>query len=334
MRTSTPGTSPSRRRGTPSADGSAPAQQVVERPAQRSRRQLFDNKLLPILLVAPAVLVIGGLIGYPVIRTIWLSFTDADVASLISGEMSFVGFDNYIDALQDSTLRRATIATVLFGLACVAGTMLVGIAVAFLLNRGFKGRTVLGILVLLPWAIPNVAASLIWRWIFDDQYGVLNWSLSSIGLSWFDGHAWFNNWFTAFVVIGVVVIWQSFPLVSLVLLAGLQTIPTDVIEAAKIDGATAWQRTRLITLPMLKPLLLVLIVISTIWDFKIFDQIYVLTGGGPARQTEVLAYTAYREAFTQGDFGLGTALAMILFVILIGFTAVYIRMVKDEEQNV
>jgi ABC-type sugar transport system permease subunit len=294
---------------------------------------LFDTRLLPILLVAPAIVVIGGLIGYPVIRTAWLSFTDADLSSLVSGEMSFIGLDNYIDALSDPTLRRAAIATVAFGLACVVGTMLVGIAVALLLNRAFRGRTLLSVLVLLPWAIPNVAASLVWRWIFHDQYGVLNWALSSLGLSSFDGFAWFNNWFTAFVVIGVVVIWQSFPLVSLVLLAGLQTIPVDVMEAAKIDGTTAWQRTRLIVLPMLKPLLLVLIVISTIWDFKIFDQIYILSGGGPARRTEVLAFTAYREAFTQSDFGLGSALAMILFVILIIVTIVYIRLIKDEEQT-
>jgi ABC-type sugar transport system permease subunit len=325
-------TSSGRRQGTTLAAGPPPTTPAAPRP-ERSFRQLFDNKLLPILLVAPAIIVIGGLIGYPVIRTAWLSFTDADLSSLMTGEMAFVGLDNYADALSDPTLRRATIATVLFGLACVAGTMLVGIAVALLLNRAFKGRTLLGVLVLLPWAIPNVAASLVWRWIFNDQYGVLNWALSSVGLSSFDGFAWFNNWLTAFVVIGVVVVWQSFPLVSLVLLAGLQTIPTDVMEAAKIDGTTAWQRTRLIVLPLLKPLLLVLIVISTIWDFKIFDQIYILSGGGPARRTEVLAFTAYREAFTQSDFGLGSALAMILFVILIIVTIVYIRLIRDEEQT-
>lgn len=321
-----------RRQGTALAAGPPP---TTPAPPQRERsfRQLFDNRLLPILLVAPAILVIGGLIGYPVVRTAWLSFTDADLGSLMTGEMSFVGLDNYVDALSDPTLRRATIATVLFGLACVAGTMLVGIAVALLLNRAFKGRTVLGVLVLLPWAIPNVAASLVWKWIFNDQYGILNWALSSLGLSSFDGYAWFNNWFTAFVVIGVVVIWQSFPLVSIVLLAGLQTIPNDVMEAARIDGTTAWQRTRLVVLPMLKPLLLVLIVISTIWDFKIFDQIYILSEGGPARRTEVLAFTAYREAFTQSDFGLGSALAMILFVILIIVTIVYIRLIRDEEQT-
>lgn len=319
-----------RRQGTALAAGPPPAAAVPRR--GRSFRQLFDNRLLPILLVAPAILVIGGLIGYPVLRTAWLSFTDADLSALISGEMSFVGLDNYVDALGDPTLRRATIATVLFGLACVAGTMVVGIAVALLLNRAFRGRTLLGVLVLLPWAIPNVAASLVWGWIFHDQYGVLNWALSSLGLSSFDGYAWFNNWLTAFVVIGVVVIWQSFPLVALVLLAGLQTIPSDVMEAAKIDGTTAWQRTRLIVLPILKPLLLVLVVISTIWDFKIFDQIYILSGGGPARRTEVLAFTAYREAFTQSDFGLGSALAMILFVILIIVTVLYIRLIRDEEQ--
>ncbi len=329
-----PSVTPDRRRGATLAAGSPPEPGPRRAaPAGRSWRQLFDNRLLPVLLVLPAVIVIGGLVGYPVVRTMWLSFTDADLGSLMTGDMDLVGFDNYVRALEDPTLRRATVATVIFGLACVAGTMIVGIAVALLLNRGFRGRTLLGVLVLLPWAIPNVAASLVWRWIFNDQYGVLNWLLSSVGLTGFDGFAWFNNWLTAFVVIGIVVIWQSFPLVSLVLLAGLQTIPSDVMEAATVDGASAWQRTRLITLPMLKPLLLVLIVISTIWDFKIFDQIYILSGGGPARRTEVLAFTAYREAFTQSDFGLGSALAMILFVILIAVTIVYIRLVREEERS-
>jgi ABC-type sugar transport system permease subunit len=261
----------------------------------------------------------------------WLSFHEVGLRELASGDLTWVGLSNYLDIFSDPTLRRATIATVLFGLGCVVGTMVVGIAVALLLNQRFRGRTFLGVLVLLPWAIPNVAASMVWKWIFNDQYGVANWLLDKLGLG-FAGYAWFNEWYTAFTVIGIVVVWQSFPLVALVLLAGLQTIPEDVMEAAKIDGATPWQRTRMITLPMLKPLLLVLIVISTIWDFKIFDQIYILSGGGPARRTEVLAFTAYREAFTQSAFGMGSALAMVLFLILIVFTVVYIRLAREEEQ--
>lgn len=298
----------------------------------RSWRRSFDDKLLPVLLVAPALVVIAGLVGYPVLRTIWLSLTDAaGLRALTEGEMSFIGLDNYLQIARDPTLRRSVLATVAFGLACVAGTMVVGIGVALLLNRRFRGRGVLAVLVLLPWAIPHVAASYVWRWLFHDQYGILNWALTALPGVDFQGYAWFNRWTTAFFVIGLVVVWQSFPFVSVALLAGLQTIPTEVVDAAKVDGAGPWQQVWRIRLPMLRPLLLVLIVISTIWDFKVFDQIFVLTEGGPARQTEVLAISVHREAITQLQFGLGSALAMVLFLILIVFTVVYVRVAREEQ---
>jgi ABC-type sugar transport system permease subunit len=298
----------------------------------RSWRRSFDDKLLPVLLVAPAVVVIAGLVGYPVLRTGWLSLTDAaGLRALTEADMSFIGLDNYLQVARDPTLRRVVLATVLFGLACVAGTMVVGIGVALLLNRRFRGRGVLAVLVLLPWAIPHVAASYVWGWLFNDQYGILNWALTRLPGVDFQGYAWFNRWTTAFLVIGLVVVWQSFPFVSVALLAGLQTIPGEVVDAARVDGAGPWQQLWRIRLPMLKPLLLVLVVISTIWDFKVFDQVFVLTEGGPARQTELLAISVHREAITQLEFGLGSALAMVLFLILIVFTLVYVRLAREEQ---
>ncbi|HEY8473135.1 MAG TPA: sugar ABC transporter permease [Natronosporangium sp.] len=291
----------------------------------RSVRRSFDDKLLPVLLVTPALVVIAGLVGYPVLRTGWLSLTDADgLRALTDGEMAFIGLGNYLRILEDPVLRRVSLVTVGFGLACVAATMVVGVAVALLLNRRFRGRGVLAVLVLLPWAIPNVAASFVWKWIFHDQYGILNWAL---GL---DGFAWFNHWLTAFAVIGVVVVWQSFPFVAVALLAGLQTIPGEVIDAARVDGAGGWQQLWRIRLPMLKPLLLVLVVISTIWDFKVFDQVYVLTEGDPTRRNEVLAVSIWREAIAQLHIGLGSALAMVLFLILILFTIGYVWLAREQ----
>lgn len=296
----------------------------------KSWRRAFDDKLLPILLVAPAIVVIAGLVGYPVLWNAWLSLTDAaGLSALTRGERSFVGLANYVEIVRDPDLRRSALATVLFGLVCVAGTMAVGVAVALLLHRRFAGRGLLGVLVLLPWAIPHVAASFVWLWMFDDQYGFVNWALSR--LPWVDlaGRAWFNDWPTAFAAIGVVVVWQSFPFVSIALLAGLQTIPSEVVDAARVDGAGAWQQLWRIRLPMLRPLLLVLVVISTIWDFKIFDQVFVMTGGGPARRTEILAISVHR-AREQLEFGQGAALAMVLFAILIAFTVVYVRLAREE----
>ena len=294
-------------------------------------RKWFEASVLPWLLLAPAVLLIFGLVLYPVLRTFWLSFHDAGLASLTTGEMDWIGLENYTTILTDSHLRRVFVVTVVFGLACVAGTMIIGLGVALLLNERFVGRGLLAVIVLLPWAMPRVASATVWRWLFNDQYGVVNWALSTIGLSQFSGYAWFNSVLSAFFAIGLTVVWTSFPFVAISLLAGLQSIPDEVIEAAALDGASPWQRLRHVILPMLKPLILVLVVISTIWDFKVFDQVYVMTGGGPARQTEVLAIATWREAFTQLDFGIASALAMAMFVILVAVTIVYIRVSREEQ---
>ena len=291
----------------------------------------FERRILPVLLLAPAFLLIFGLVLYPVLRTLWLSFTDTDLASLVSGQMNFVGLKNYVEIATDPHLQRVFIVTVVFGLSCVLGTMLLGLGVALLLNQSFKGRVILGVIVLLPWAVPRVAAAIVWRWMFNDQYGVVNWMLSSVGLGFFKGFAWLNSALPAFVAIGIVVVWQSFPFVALSLLAGLQAIQPEIIEAARLDGASPFQRLRFVVLPMLKPLILVLVIISTIWDLKIFDQVYVMTGGGPARSTEVLEIATWQEAFTQLDFGLGSALAIALFVILALITVLYIWLIREEE---
>lgn len=291
----------------------------------------FDDRVLPWLLLAPAILLIFGLILYPVGRTFWLSFHDAGLQSVVSGAMDFVGLDNYVDILTEPRQRRVFYVTAIFGFSAVIATMLLGLAVALLLNRKFKGRALLAVLVLLPWAMPRVAAATVWRWMFNDQYGVVNWGLNAIGLSQFDGFAWFNDVVPAFIAIGITVVWQAFPFVALSLLAGLQSIPEDVIDATHVDGANGWQRLRHVILPMLKPLLLVLVVISTIWDFKVFDQVFVMTGGGPARKTEVLSIATWREAFTQLDFGVASSFAMLMFVILVVITLIYIRLIRDEE---
>jgi ABC-type sugar transport system permease subunit len=297
----------------------------------RSARSWFDTRALPALFLAPALLFIFGLTIWPVIQSIRLSFTDADLRSLITGDHPPAGIDQYVHLLTDAHLRRVFLTTAVFGLTCVAATMLLGLAVALLLNQRFAGRTVLSVLVLLPWAVPAVAASIVWQWMFHDQYGIINYGLTSAGLEQFAGFPWFNNRYTAFFAIGMVVVWQGFPFVALCLLAGLKSISGEVLEAAKVDGASPWQTLRMILLPMLKPLLLVLVVISTIWNFKIFDQVYVMTRGGPARATEILAITIWREAFTQHNFGLAAALAVALFLILAVITLLYLRLIRDEE---
>lgn len=299
----------------------------------RWNRRWFERRALPLVLVAPAAIVIFGVVLYPLVRTLWLSAHEAGLMSLVTGDMDFVGVQNFVELVRDAHLRMVFTQTALFGLACVAGTMALGLAVALLLNQRFPGRTLLGILVLLPWAVPPVAATIVWKWMFNDQYGIVNWALAGVGFEMFAGYPWFNARLPAFFVIWVVVVWQSFPFVAIALLAGLQSIPEEVHEAAEIDGAGPWQRLRLITLPILKPLVLILLVISTIWNFKIFDHVMVMTGGGPARQTEVIVVTVYREAFTRLNFGMGSALAVALFLVLALLTVFYVRVAREEEED-
>lgn len=297
-----------------------------------SWRRRFDTQLLPALYLAPAALFIFGLTIWPVLQTFRLSLTAADLRSLMTGEYGFVGLDNFVEIVTDGHLRIVFLQTAVFGLVCVVATMVLGMAVALLLNTRFRGHTLLGVLVLLPWAVPAVAGSIVWQWMFHDQYGIINWTLASVGMGGFDGFPWFNDRFTAFTAIGTVVVWQGFPFVALCLLAGLKSVSGEVLEAAKVDGAGPWQSVRLIILPILKPLILVLVVISTIWNFKIFDQVYVMTRGGPARATEVLAIATWREAFTQHDFGLAAALAVSMFLILAVITALYLWLIRDDEE--
>ena len=294
-------------------------------------RRLFESRVLPWLLLAPAIVVIFGLLLYPIGQVVWLSLREAGLPFLAGGESRFVGLGNYRRLAADPELRRIFVTTAAFGLSCVAATMAMGLGVASLLTRRFRGRALVGVLVLLPWAIPRVSAGVLWRWMFHDQYGAVNWALASMGATGFEGYPWFNARLPAFVAIGVVVVWQSFPFIALSLLAGFNSIPNEVTEAARVDGATELQRLRLVTLPMLRPLLLILVVMSTIWDFKIFDQVYVMTEGGPGRSTEVLGISVWREAFASLQFGDAAGIAVGMFLVLGAITALYVRMARAEE---
>jgi N,N'-diacetylchitobiose transport system permease protein len=287
---------------------------------------------LPLLLLLPAAIIIVGLIGYPLGKTIWLSFTDTRLGDLIQGSGPWVGLDNFKEVFTDDHLRTSLINTVVFGTACVIGTMVFGFAVALLLNQKLRGNLFFGIAVLLPWAVPALAASAIWKWLFDDSYGFVNWALVELGFSQFKDYAWFASRNSAYVSIFVTVVWQSFPFIALSLLAGLQTLPKETLHAASVDGASAWQRFRLVTLPLLRPIVAVLVVFSTIWDFKIFDQIYVMAQGVPERGADTAAVSAYRESFALGHYGTGSAVAVVLFLVLLVFSIVYVRMIGKEAQ--
>lgn len=301
------------------------------RPRGLAVRRGLQRAALPAALLAPALVVIGGLIAYPVVRTIYLSFTETRLGDLINGTSEWVGFENYREVFTDESLRQALIVTVVFGTACVIGTMLLGFAVALLLNQRLRGHSVLALIVLLPWALPALAASSIFAWLFDSRYGFVNWGLVTIGFDRFEDYAWSADTTPALISIFVTVVWQSFPFIALSLLAGLQTIPRETLDAASVDGAHAVQRFFLVTLPQMRPIVAVLVIFSTIWDFRIFDQVYVLAAGVPDRAADTAVVKAYREAFALGHFGVGAAIAVVTFVVLLGFALVYMRVIGREQ---
>jgi ABC-type sugar transport system permease subunit len=315
---------------TGSATVSAGRAARAPRPRAVVVRRAVARFTLPVLMLLPAMVIIVGLVGYPLVRTVYLSFTDTGLGNLIYGGSTWVGLENFKQVFSDEHLRISLINTVVFGTACVIGTMIFGFAVALLLDQRLRGNVLFSIAVMLPWAVPALAASAIWKWLFDSRYGFVNWALVNLGFDSFQDYAWFASRFSAYVAIFITVCWQSFPFIALSLLAGLQTLPKETLQAAAVDGAGPWQRFRLVTLPLLRPIIAVLVVFSTIWDFKIFDQIYVMAAGVPDRSADTAAVAAYREGFALSHYGLGSAVAVVLFLILLVFSILYVRLIGKE----
>lgn len=305
--------------------------------APRARRQRRRNRnrqghgFLPWAFLAPLIAVIAGIVGYPVLRTFWLSFHEGEY--LQTGP--FNSLSNYAAIFADPYYTAALVRTTLFAVAVVAATMLVSLAIAVVLDASPRLAPLLVVVVLLPWAMPRVASGIVWKWMFDDQYGVVNWVLSDVlGLSAFDDFSWFRTGTPAMIAITVAVVWHSVPFVAVSLFAGLRGTHGEVVEAARVDGANAWQVLRYIRLPMIRPLLIVMTTISTIWAYQSFDHFLVMTTppGGPNHSTEVLSLLTWLEAFAQLDQGAAAAMAVSLFLILSAITVLYVRLNREEVQ--
>ncbi|MGH3447472.1 MAG: carbohydrate ABC transporter permease [Nocardioidaceae bacterium] len=269
---------------------------------------------------------IAGLLLYPLADTFWLSLHHVSLGGLVRGDLPWAGWANFSELLSDPFFWHVFRNTAALAVACVVLTMTLGTLVALLLDRlPTWSRILVSLAVLVPWATPKVAATIAWKWIFDDQNGVLDWMLTSIGLHGFEEFNWFVEPLLAFTVITVLIVWQSFPFVALSMYAGLQSVPKNVVEASKVDGASAWRTFWNIKVPLLRPVIAVLIILSTIWDFKVFSQVYVMTKGGPARSTYVLGLYSYLTSFSAHDFGKGAAVAVFMLLLLLAITGVYIR---------
>ncbi|WP_284982704.1 sugar ABC transporter permease [Arthrobacter sp. efr-133-TYG-118] len=295
------------------------------------RRALGKRGLEPWFYLAPAFIVLIALLGYPIFQLINVSLYDYRQAQ-VSGKapLQFTGLENYQKLVADPEFWSVLGNTVLFAGACVVLTLLVGTSLAVLATRLRPWvRTALFVVSLGAWATPAVTGSAVWLFLFDPTLGLVNKALVSIGLTQFNGYSWTYDKWSAFGLVASEVVWCSFPFVLVTVYAGIQAISTEVIEAARLDGASMPRIARSIMLPMLRPIVMVVTIQSIIWNFKIFSQIYIMTnGGGIAGQNLVLNVYGYQQAFAASLYGLGSALGVIMTALLMIVTLVYLRILK------
>jgi len=284
---------------------------------QREHRQAW-------VLLAPMLVMMFLLTAWPLGRTLWLSFTDA--ALIDNGAIpANVGFTNYLYALTDPDFLAALARTLYFTVVSVAVEGVLGVLVALLLNQRFYGRSVLRVLVILPWALPTIVNAMMWRLNFNPDYGSINALLMQSGV--IDHYrSWLGSPNSAMNAVMIADIWKNYPLVTLLTLAALQSIPDDLYEAARIDGAGAWRRFRAITLPSILAPLGVALILRTIDAFKIFDIIYVMTRGGPVDSTKTLSFFVYQESFSYLRAGSGAAYAILMTLMCGVLIAIYMFM--------
>ncbi|WP_188052380.1 carbohydrate ABC transporter permease [Aureimonas fodinaquatilis] len=272
--------------------------------------------------IMPAVVLILLLIAVPLGRAFWTSlFRTRGLRS------TFVGFDNYMHLLTSPGFWDSLRISLVFTISCVAAHMILGLALALLLNRVVFARRLLRIGFLAPWIVAPSIGAIVWVWLLEPQFGVVNYLLASAGL--IDRYqAWLGSPGLALTSVILVDVWRGTPFVMLLLLAGLQGIPKDQYEAAELDGASGWQQFKWVTLPNLRYLLIVASTLDIIYTIRHFDIIAVMTGGGPIGGTEVLPVLIYNTAFTQNDFGRASAIGILLLGIILIFSIFYLRMTK------
>src|SRR4051794_5329867 len=301
-------------------------------PVVRRRRPLRAT-LLPYALIGPAVVVLAMVLGYPMLRLVLMSLQHFGMAQQFGTPAPFVGLENYRRILTDPQFWTVLTRTVAFCALNVVLTMMLGMLVALLMRAlGAAMRVLVGTGLLLTWAMPPLTATVVWQWLFDTQYGLVNWLVTSSGLADYRNHSWLSQPLSFFAVATLIVVWMGVPFVALTLYAGLTQLPQDIIEAAELDGANAWHRFRHVIMPFLAPVVAILTVLSTLWDFRVFTQIYVLQrAGGISRDTDVLGIYIYRISIGQHRFDLGSAGAVVMVALAMALTAVYLRQLLRQE---
>ncbi|HLI38753.1 MAG TPA: sugar ABC transporter permease [Streptosporangiaceae bacterium] len=291
--------------------------------------RLAADRRLGYLLVAPAVVLLLAVTAYPLVSNVWnsLHFENLSYGNL---PHAFVGGKNYGAMFTSAGWVAALVRTLAFTAVTIAVDTVVALALALMLHKRFRGRGFVRAAVLVPWAVPTVVSAMLWKTMFDPRAGFVDYFLGAINPSWAN-ITWVNaSVWRSWAVIFIADSWKNIPFVAIILLAGLQVIPNDVYEAARIDGAGAWRSFRQVTLPLLKPALGVALIFRTLQALLVFDVVYILTGGGPGTSTESLFFLNYQTFITGTDFGLGGAMSVLLVVLALVVSAGYVRLMRPQ----
>ena len=292
---------------------------LLSRPARLPR-------LSPYLLVLPAGFYVLALIGFPLVLGIWYSLTDITVAR----DGVFVGLRNFVDATRDPTFRLAVRNTLIVGVVATAAKITLSVALAFLMLGAFPGRKILRALFVLPWTVPIALSTIGWKWMFHSQYSVINWMLLNVGI--IDQNIqWLGTPIAAMAAVIVVSTWRAVPFGAITVLAGLTAVPADVIDAARIDGAGWWARFRSVIVPIIAPILFIAVLFDLIFTLTELTVVYLLTGGGPVDQTQVLANYALQVGVVGSQLGQGAAIATYFLPVLLVLTVAALRSIGRRE---
>lgn len=295
-----------------------PLQQLV------GGRRSTAHRLLELLFLVPAVAYLLLFFGYPIVKNVLMSLQQYTVRTFYTGEAPWVGLANYATVVGSAVFSQAAWNTLLFTVGSIAGQFTIGLAAAMYFRRQFPLNNVMRSLLLLPWLIPLIASSAVWRWILDMDNGALNRLL--LGLQLVDAPpGWLTSTSLALLACIMVNIWIGIPFNIDILYGGLQDIPEDLYEAALLDGASGWRAFRHVTWPLLRPVVNVVLVLGVVYTLKVLDIILGLTGGGPANSTQTFATQSYHLSFVEFDFGQGAALSNILIVVSLIFALLYLR---------
>ena len=284
------------------------------------------KRLMPYFFIGPALLALVALVVYPLLYGVYISFFKTNLAN----KWDFVGLKNYISVFSDGVFVKQLGVTLKFTAIVVLAHFIIGIFLALLLNQSRPGITFFRTILVLPWLMPEVVIALIFKWIMNPLYGLLNYGMQLLGLSE-GGVSWLGDTKYAFISVVLVCIWKGYPLVMVNALAALQSVSTDIYEAAKVDGANKIQTFFRIILPSIKPVLATTLILDTVWWFKHYTIVYLMTKGGPGSDTSIVSIEIYKQAFDYFNFGKAASMSVVVFFVCLIISKLYRRFLDNED---